>query len=278
MFNTMKDDGTGLVDLSDSTTATDVFILGRILQMAYANSAVELARYAYVAGFFALRLSYGIQILDDPPSNDGWQSLSNMYNTQLAGPLQFCNGYPQSMNSDSSLDSIGDKHRAPDCAIFAMNTFDSGEPAVGNGHLNVLNPHCTDEFSIPDTSWARNATWRYPLTEVPEKDNDLAGHGALNVPPMDLVQQYYICYNKLETSLALAFGSSAGTAGIATTVVITLCLSIISAGWFKPKRAEGEGEGEGVGKKKEASAISQGAVMMAGILGTGAAIEMSSKK
>jgi len=255
-----------------------LYAVKKILQMAYANTATDLAKYAYVAGFMTLRLSYGTQILDEPHSNKGWSTLLSMYNEATAGkagPFQFCNGYPASENGLNVLDSAGTAHESPDCSIFAMNTFDNAEPALSNFHVNVLTPHCADEFSMPNSSWARNTTYRYNTTEVPTASNEPAGLGALYVPPQSLTQSYYICYNKWSTSLSLAFGSSAGTAGIAATVAISIMVSLISAGWFK-KKGEGKDEGEGEGKKR--GGISQGAVMMVGMLGTGAAIEASTKK
>jgi len=255
--------------VSSDTTAN--YVLSKILQMASANTPNDLANYAYIAGFMSLRLSYGIQILDKPPDNNGWFTLKAMYNAQL-NPLQFCNGYPSSKNSASGLDYTGqDVFANPRCSIFAMNTFDMAEPSINNDHMNVMNPHCTDEFSFPETSWARNATWRYDTNDVPVASNQMGGLGAINVPPVKLTQDYYICFNSLTTSLALAFGSSAGTAGIAGTVVVTLMVSLISAGWFKKK-------GEGGEDKHHQGGISQGAVMMMGMFGTGVAIEASSKR
>jgi hypothetical protein len=283
----------GKTKLSTSGISTSdtkgLYAVTKILQMAYANTASDLAKYAYVAGFMSLRLSYGTQILDTPSDNKGWATLLEMYNektTGKAGPFQFCNGYAATKNNlSTTLDSAGTAYGEPDCSIFAMNTFDSAEPALSNFHLNVLLPHCTDEFSIPNSSWGRNTTYRYNTTEVPPASNEMSGLGALYVPPQSLTQSYYICYNKWSTSLALAFGSSAGTAGIAGSVVISILVGVVSAGWFKKKgkgEGEGEGEGEGVGvgegEEKKRGGYSKGEVMMVGTVGAGVAVEASTKK
>lgn len=149
-----------------------------------------------------------------------------------------------------------------------MNTYDEGAPKVDNNHLNIMYPHCANEFSIPNSSWGRNITWRYDTSDVPEAHNSLAGKGAFYIPPEELTQSYYVCYNKVVTSLALAFGSSAGTAGIVASLVITLLVTLVTAA--AKKKVEDGG--------KEAGGNSQGAVMAVGTEGTGGAIEMSHKK
>ena len=241
--------------VSDTTVN---YALSKILQMATQHTPKELSRYAYLAGFASLRISYGMQVLDSPSQNNGWRSLDDMYTLSTdAGPLQFCNGYPFSQNSATGTDKTGNAYTAPDCSIFAMNTYDTGEPNIDQAHLNVMYPHCTDEFSIPNSSWARNGTWRYDLGDVPEAHNSKGGLGATNIPPASLTQEYYICYNKVTTSLALAFGSSAGTAGIAASVVLTLLVTVATAGWFKKQ-----------GEKKPSAAV----------IVTGGSVEMSKKR
>ena len=181
-------------------------------------------------------------MLDSPSDNKGWNIINQMLfspsSSSAATPLQFCNGYSVLKNSDGQFDSTGNQHQTPDCTIFAMNTYDDAEALVNAEHLNILDSHCADEFTMPSSSWERNASYRWPTTDVPTAHNDLAGLGAYYVAPQSLVQQYYKCFNSIITSLALAFGSSAGTAGIAGTVVVTVLVALVSAGWFKDKAAE----------------------------------------
>ena len=186
-----------------------------------------------------------------------------MFSQTGATPMQFCNGYAYSANSDSGFDSAGNKHTAPTCAIFAMNTYDVAEALVNMGHLNLLDSHCADEFSMPSSSWERNVSYRWPTDDVPEAYNELGGLGAFNVPPQALVQQYFKCQNKVLTSLSLAFGSSAGTAGIAGTVVVTLLVTIVSAGWFKDRVAEVE---RAVGAAAAAAAVGEKASETASVV------------
>ena len=165
----------------------------------------------------------------------------------------------------SPVDLSGNAYGKPDCTIYAMNTYDKSA-SVNHNHVPLLASHCNDEFSIPDSSWGRNTTWRYDTTEVPTSSNEQAGLGAFFEPPQNLVQSYYICYNKLTTSLSIAFGSAAGTAGIATGVAITLMVTLVTAGCFTPG-----------GKEQKASGISRGAIYVAGAVSAGVGLEASRK-
>jgi hypothetical protein len=122
----------------------------------------------------------------------------------------------------------------PDCVIFALNTYDYTK-VVNEEQLNLQSAHCNDLFTMSDSSWSKNTTFRYDTDNVPDKYNVKYGEGLLYNPPQKLVQDYFICYNSITTSLALAFGSSVGTAGIAATIVITLLVTILTSGLFTPK-------------------------------------------
>lgn len=211
--------------------------LHKILQMTYGLTHSQIGLYSYFASFSALKLTYGLNVLSDPSLNPGYASLNSQWtqNNQVS-PLQFCNGYPyetgQAQNHQTlnlGFDSIGNVKGDPDCVVFALNTYDNLK-AVNPEQLNLQNAHCNDMFTMPDSAWSKDTKWRYDTSEVPDKYNVKAGSGLLYNPPEKLVQEYFICYNSILTSLALAFGSSVGTAGVAATIVTTFLVIALTSG------------------------------------------------
>lgn len=114
-----------------------------------------------------------------------------------------------------------------------MNTYNPSA-SVNTNQLNLLRSHCFDEFSMPNSSWGRTTAWRYNTAHEPSEYNENAGLGAFFLSPLHLVQRYCICYNKLTISPPIAFGSTAGSACIATSITVTFMIMLIGSSHPSP--------------------------------------------
>ena len=199
------------------------FYLNAVMAKLY--SAEELTNMAQVAGFTGLRVGGNA----GAGGNDLCSSLttctktsSDLTNKMIMGSTNaysfcgFATGVSDDMGSTTAM-----------CSVFAMQTVDSLDERVSAEGVNDNQLSCNDFVTVPDASW-----------------DDGNGGGTVNTPPTQLIQDYYECYNTIQTSIIAAFGSAAGLAGAVAPIALTVFVMMTSSGFIKKPDPVGEKQQE----------------------------------
>lgn len=170
-----------------------------IALMAKLYTAEQVNNMAYYAGFFILRTSGNV-------GNQDLMTVGGTSKTVLQNKLMSANStnvFSFCSFATGVTDISGSSTSS--CSVLAMQTFDEFDQRVNGNGFGISFSSCNDYISIPETSW----------------DDGNAG-GAVNIPPTNLIQDYYECYSSHFNSMMMAFGAASGTAGSLTPIFVTI--------------------------------------------------------